>query len=175
MVAVVENGTIQEGGVLAGGGGDALASDNTNVMLSSARMEALGLAAGMSYARNWVGKADWHIDNTGVINNFGEYIGGSPMTGARRATVVLSINGYINVMRQQVKGEWTVHRQLGHVEKRKKYRWKGLWTMAEWGNWVADGIAGRARKMAEMEEKEWVVSVDKWNAEVDRGESGWEV
>jgi hypothetical protein len=29
-------------------------------------------------------------------------------------------------------------------------------TMAEWGNWVADGIAGRARKMAEKEEQEWV-------------------
>jgi hypothetical protein len=70
MVAVVENGTILKGGVLAGGGGAALASDNTNVLLSSTRIEALGLAAGMSYARNWVGKVDWYIDNTGVINNF---------------------------------------------------------------------------------------------------------
>jgi hypothetical protein len=26
----------------------------------------------------------------------------------------------------------------------------------EWGNWVADGIAGSARKMPEKEEKEWV-------------------
>jgi hypothetical protein len=80
------------------------------------------------------------------------------------------VNGYIDVMRQQVKGEWTVHHQLGHVEKRKKYRWKVPWTMAEWGNWVADGNAGRARKIAEMEEKEWVASVDKWNTEVDRRE-----
>jgi hypothetical protein len=40
--------------------------------------------------------------------------------------------------------------------------------MAKWGNWVADGIAGRARKMAEKEKKEWVASVDTWNAEVDR-------
>jgi hypothetical protein len=52
MVAVVENGAIKEGGVLAGSGGAALAPDNTNVLLSSTRMEALGLAAGMSYARN---------------------------------------------------------------------------------------------------------------------------
>jgi hypothetical protein len=29
-------------------------------------------------------------------------------------------------------------------------------------------IAGRARKMAEKEEKEWVALVDTWNAEVDR-------
>jgi hypothetical protein len=42
------------------------------------------------------------------------------------------------------------------------------WAMAEWGNWVADGIAGRARKMAEKEEKEWVAVVGIWNAEVDR-------
>ena len=54
----------------AGGGGAALAAYNTNVLLSSTRMEALGLAAGMSYARNWVGKVDWYIDNMGVINNF---------------------------------------------------------------------------------------------------------
>jgi hypothetical protein len=47
MVAVVDNGTIQGGGVLAGGGGAVLASDNTNVLLSSTRMEALGLAAGI--------------------------------------------------------------------------------------------------------------------------------
>ena len=40
--------------------------------------------------------------------------------------------------------------------------------MAKWGNWVADGIAGRARKMAENEEQEGVASVDAWNAEVDR-------
>jgi hypothetical protein len=24
----------------------------------------------MSYARNWVGKVDWYIDNMGVINNY---------------------------------------------------------------------------------------------------------
>jgi hypothetical protein len=61
-----------------------------------------------------------------------------------------------------------VHHQLGHVEKRKKYKWKDPWTMTEWGNLVADGIAGSARKMAEKEEKGWVAQVDKWNAEVDR-------
>jgi hypothetical protein len=78
-------------------------------------------------------------------------------------------------MRQYVKGEWAVHHQLGHVEKRKKYRWKDPSTIAEWGNWVADGIAGRARKMAEKEEKEWVALVDTWNAEVDRRDIGWAV
>jgi hypothetical protein len=55
------------------------------------------------------------------------------------------VNGYIDVIRQQVKGGWTVHHQLGHMEKRKKYRWKDPWTMAEWSNWVADGILLDAR------------------------------
>jgi ribonuclease HI len=70
MIALVKEGNILQGGVLAVGGGAVLAADNTNVLLSSMRMEALGLAAGMSYARNWVGKVDWYIDNMGVINKF---------------------------------------------------------------------------------------------------------
>jgi hypothetical protein len=131
-------------------------------------MDALGLAAGMSYARNWVGKVDWYIDNMGVINNYrrvhrwvaNDWSG----AGDRDA------NGYINALRRRVKGECAVHHQLGHVEKRKKYKRKvPPWTMTEWGNWIADGIAGSARKMAEKE-KEWVAQVDKWNAEVDRRE-----
>jgi hypothetical protein len=50
------------------GGGAALAADNTNVLLSSTRIEALGLAAGMSHARNWEGNKvciDWYIDYMG--------------------------------------------------------------------------------------------------------------
>jgi hypothetical protein len=43
---VVENGAILEGGVLAGGGGAALASDNTNVLLSSTRMDGGTWACG---------------------------------------------------------------------------------------------------------------------------------
>jgi hypothetical protein len=69
LVAVKEH----EGGkmkVLAGGGGAAIASHATNVLLNTTRMEALGLATGMSYARNWAGKVKWCIDNKGVIENF---------------------------------------------------------------------------------------------------------
>jgi hypothetical protein len=40
--------------ILAGGGGAAIAAHTTNVLLNTTRMEALGLAAGMSYAREWV-------------------------------------------------------------------------------------------------------------------------
>ena len=80
-------------------------------------------------------------------------------------------NGYLNVIRNEVKGERTAHHQLGHVEKRKKNRVLDKRTMAEWGNWIADGIAGNARKQAEREELEWNVQVDAWNAKVDRREA----
>jgi hypothetical protein len=84
------------------------------------------------------------------------------------------VNGYIDVMRHQVKGGGQcITNSDMYVEKRKKYRWKDPWTMVEGGNWVVDGIAGRARKMAEMEEKEWVAS--RWTNGMRRwiGESGW--
>ena len=58
MAAVVGGGEWDESGrrrVLAGGSGAALASDNTNVLLSSTRMEALGLAAGMNVVRTKLG------------------------------------------------------------------------------------------------------------------------
>ena len=50
--------------VLVCGGGAAVADDCTNVLLSSTRMELLGLAAGMSYARRWAGEVQWRVDNT---------------------------------------------------------------------------------------------------------------
>jgi hypothetical protein len=120
MIALVKDGNILQGDVLADGGGAALAADNANVLLSSTRLEALGLAAGMSYARNWVGKVDWFIDNMGVIINFRKmhrWVANDwSKAGDRDA------NGYLNVQRNEVKGVWTVHHQLGHVEKRKKNR-----------------------------------------------------
>jgi hypothetical protein len=61
-----------------------------------------------------------------------------------------------------------LHHQLGHVKKRKKSRILDKWTMTEWGNWIADGIAGNTRKQAEREELEWNVQVDAWNAMADR-------
>jgi hypothetical protein len=66
-------GDIPGGGVLAGGGGAALASGNTDVLSISMRMEArraCGWHARMSYARNWVGEVDWYIDNMCAINNY---------------------------------------------------------------------------------------------------------
>jgi hypothetical protein len=51
-------------------GGAALASSRTNVLLNTTRIKALGLAAGMSYARNWKGSVKWYVDNKRVISNF---------------------------------------------------------------------------------------------------------
>jgi ribonuclease HI len=104
VIALVKDGTIQKGDVLAGGGGAALASGNTNLLLSSTRMEALGLAAGMSYAREWIGKVGWYIDNTGVINNFRKmhrWVANHWSNSGDR-----DVNGYLNVLRKEVKEKW---------------------------------------------------------------------
>jgi hypothetical protein len=73
-------------------------------------MEALGLAAGMSYARNWNGKVKWYIDNKGVSNDYDW----SKMGGKK-------IFAYININRMQdvVAGVWNVEHQRGHVEGRE--------------------------------------------------------
>jgi hypothetical protein len=171
MVPVVENGMILKGGVLAGGGAAALASDNTNVLLSSTRMDALGLTAGMSYARNWVGKVGWYIGNTGVINNFRRmhrWVASDWSKAGDR-----DVNSYIDVMRQQVKGEWTVHHQLGHMEKRKKYWWKDPWTMAEWGTIgslmeLLDARGRWQRWRRKSGWRRWTNGMRRWI-----GESGW--
>ena len=110
MTALVTDGNILQGDVLAGGGGAALAADNANVLLSSTRMEVLGLAAGMSYARNWVDKVDWYIDNMGVINNFRKmhrWVANDWSKAGDR-----DVNGYLNVIRNEVKGVRAVHHQL---------------------------------------------------------------
>ena len=83
-------------------------------------MEALGLTAGMSYARAWIGKADWYIDNTKVINNFRKMHRWVANDWSKSGDH--DVNGYLNVLRTEVKGRWKVHHQLGHVEKRKKNR-----------------------------------------------------
>jgi hypothetical protein len=58
----------------------------------------------------------WHVVRTKLV---GKVANDWSKAGDR------DVNGYIDVMRQQVKGEWTVHHQLWHVEKRKKYRVEG--------------------------------------------------
>jgi hypothetical protein len=49
------------------GGGRISENDNLNAKITSARVEALGLLAGMHFAKNWKGRVEWKIDNTSVI------------------------------------------------------------------------------------------------------------
>ena len=146
--------------VLAGGGGAAIASHATNVLLNTTRMEALGLAAGMPYSRNWAGKVKWYIDNKGVIENFWRM----PNCVANDWNKMgdRDVFGYINRMQGVVAGVWDVKHQRGHVEGREKDQ--SLWTNEEKGNVEADHVCGRARKMALGDELMWLERVNEWRA-----------
>ena len=146
--------------ILAGGGGAAIASHATNVLLNTTRMEALGLAAGMSYARNWTGRVKWYIDNKGVIENFWRMPSCVANDWCKMGD--RDIFGYINHMEGVVLGRWNVKHQEGHVERRKLN--SSEWTNEEWGNVEADRVCGRTRKMALSDELKWSEQVDEWRA-----------
>jgi len=153
--------------ILAGGGGAALASSTTNVLLNTTRMEALGLAAGMSYARNWKGSVKWYVDNKGVISNFWAMPGSVANDWSKMGD--RDVFGYINIMQSEVLGDWDVIHQEGHVEKRKKD--ESTWTIEEIGNVEADGIAGDARLGAKRDEEVWDEEVSRWNSTVEELDS----
>jgi hypothetical protein len=72
------------GKVVMGGGGVEAAAANGNVLPNTTRMETLGLAAGMSYARDWKGPVKWYLDNNGAQRNYRKMRHfGRRMTGAR--------------------------------------------------------------------------------------------
>jgi hypothetical protein len=56
--------------IAARGGGRICISenDNLNAKITSARVEALGMLAGMHFAQKWKGRVEWKIDNTSVIS-----------------------------------------------------------------------------------------------------------
>jgi hypothetical protein len=54
--------------IAAGGGGRISENDNLNAKITSARVEALGLLAGMHSAQKWKGRVEWEIDNISVIS-----------------------------------------------------------------------------------------------------------
>jgi hypothetical protein len=58
------------GKVVMGGGGTEAAAANGNVLLNTTRLEALGLVAGMSFARDWKGLVKWYLDNNGARRNY---------------------------------------------------------------------------------------------------------
>jgi hypothetical protein len=65
------------------------------------------------------------------------------------------------------KGEWAVHHQLGHVEKRKKYKWKDPLAMTEWGT---TGSARERWRKRNKRRSGWCRLLIKWNVEMERGE-----
>jgi hypothetical protein len=58
------------GKVVMGGGGAEEAAANGNVLLNTTRLEALGLVAGMSFARDWKGPVKWYLDNNEARRNY---------------------------------------------------------------------------------------------------------
>ena len=67
--------------VLAAGGGPAVADDRTNALLTSTRMEALGLAAVLSFARAWSGRVECRLDSAWGLGQSGR----QGCAGAHRA------------------------------------------------------------------------------------------
>ena len=121
--------------ILAGGGGGADANEKENVLLSSTRMEALGLAAGMSYARAWTGRVEWRVDNLGVVKGFRKLRRMTPNDWCRAGD--RDVTGYLQLMREAVAGDWRVRHVRGHAEKRAA---RSEWSLDELGNDQADGV-----------------------------------
>ena len=151
--------------VLVCGGGAAVASGNLNTIITSTRMEALGVAAGLSFARGWPGNVEWRLDNTSVITQYCTM----RRWAANDWTKVndRDVFGYIDCLRRsgEVLGRWRMLHQRGHVEKRKKSR--RSWTDWEWGNVQSDRVAGNARRAAQRAQVAWDEAMDKWGREQD--------
>ena len=104
--------------VLAAGGGPAVADDRTNALLTSTRMEALGLAAVLSFARAWSGRVECRLDNMGVINSWRRLR--RPAPGAWAKVADRDVQGHIELLRGEVAGVWRVSHVKGHAERRKQ-------------------------------------------------------
>jgi hypothetical protein len=88
------------------GGGAAAAEDKENTLLNTTRMEALGLAAGMSFARDWKGPVEWHLDNEGAQRNYRKmrhWTAYDWCKGGNR-----DVFGYMEQLRGRLLGNWKV-------------------------------------------------------------------
>ena len=168
LVAVADG----QGGleVLAAGGGSAVADDRTNILLSSTRMEALGLAGGLSYARAWTGRVEWRLDNTGVISSWRKLARAAPSAWAKVSD--RDVHGHIELLRSEAAGQWRVAHVRGHAERRKA---RELWTLDEVGNDAADRVAGRISAAVVQEVRKWDEEVREWQRRVDAGDEEAEV
>ena len=155
LVAVKTGDTKLE--VLAGGGGGADANEKTNVLLSSTRMENLGLAAGMSYARDWMGRVEWRADNLGTVKGFGKVVRMTPNDWCRVSD--RDVAGYLQLMRSTVAGDWRVRHVRSHAEKRAS---RAEWSLDELGNDAADGVAGRVRDGLVQDVRRYEAQTAEW-------------
>ena len=152
--------------VLACGGGSALAADNLSTIITSTRMEALGVAAGMSYARDWTGRVEWRLDNTSVIQQYRRMLRWSSNDWTKVND--RDVFGYIDCLRRTgvMSGRWAVIHQRGHVERRKKSR--KTWTEWEWGNVQSDRAAGQARRAAQSAQEARDAAQERWARDQDK-------
>ena len=107
---------------------------------SSTRAEAFGFLASLWWVigkRKWVGDVEWHIDNQGVVSD-SETVRESDWshTIEREDCDVWGIIKKILIDNERNDRVLKVCKVEGHVEDRKKSRWK--WTEEERGNWLAD-------------------------------------
>ena len=127
-----------------------MADDCTNVLLSSTRMEALGMAAVMSFAREWGGRVECMLDNKGVVGSWKRLRRPAPSEWAKVAD--RDVHGYIALLRQELAGVWRVRHVKGHAERRKR---RELWTLHEVGNDAVDKMAGRVSAAVVAEVRQW--------------------
>jgi hypothetical protein len=130
LLAIKEAGT-GAGRVVMSGGGAAAAEDKENTLLNTTRMEALmGLAAGMSFARDWKGSVEWHLDNEGARRNYRK-------------------------MRHWTAYDWCKGRGgrdvFGYMEQLRRATWqltgKCCMSMGTWKSGRRTGRRGRSRKL----------------------------
>jgi len=162
LLAIKEAGT-GAGRVIMSGGGAAAAEDKENTLLNTTRMEALGLAAGMSFARDWKGPVEWHLDNEGARRNYRKMRHWTAYDWCKGGD--RDVFGYMEQLRGRLLGNWKVLHVDGHVEKRKKDR--KTWTFEEIGNDKSDLIAGRCMRAAAQDGRDDAAALVKWNAQVD--------
>jgi hypothetical protein len=116
--------------IVACGGGWISENDHLNAKITSARVEALGLLAGMHFAKRWKGRVEWKIDNTSVISTQAKL----SWLPAREWMQQYNRDVYDNMawIQPQLLGTWDISHQKSHVEDRKQNR--NDWSSSEWGN-----------------------------------------
>ena len=76
------------------------------------------------------------------------------------------MHGYIELLRQEVAGEWRVGHVKGHAERRKA---RAQWNLHEVGNDAVDKVAGRVSAAVVAEVRDWDERARAWEKARRRG------